>query len=56
MFEQLMERILHGLRCEILLVYLDDDSTDPLLERLAVFLKLPECGLKLKPKMCHLLK
>ena len=60
--EQLMERILQGLRWEILLVYLDDiiifsKSIAEHLERLdVVFSKLAESGLKLKPRKCHFFK
>ena len=61
-FERLMERVLQGLRWQILLVYLDDviifsRSIQEHLERLdVVFSKLKEAGLKLKPKKCHLFK
>ena len=61
-FERLMERILQGLRWQILLVYLDDvivfsRTIQEHLERLdIVFSKLKEAGLKLKPKKCHLFK
>ena len=57
-----MKKILQGLRWKILLVYLDDviffsRSIAGHLERLdAVFSKLAECRLKLKPKKCHLFK
>jgi len=59
-FERLMERILQGLRWEMLLVYLDDviifsKSVKEHIERLdVVFTKLKEAGLKLKPKKCNL--
>lgn len=61
-FERLMERILQGLRWQILLVYLDDvivfsSSIQEHFERLdTVFTKLKDVGLKLKPKKCHLLQ
>ena len=61
-FERLMERILSGLRWQMLLVYLDDvivfsRTIQEHLERLdVVFSKLTEAGLKLKPKKCHLFK
>jgi transposase InsO family protein len=59
-FERLMERVLHGLQWQILLVYLDDiiifsKTSQQHLERLdSVFQRLKEAGLKLKPKKCHL--
>ena len=59
-FERLMERVLQGLRWQMLLVYLDDviifsSSIQEHLDRLEiVFSKLKEAGLKLKPKKCHL--
>ena len=58
-FERLMERVLQGLRWQMLLVFLDDVIIfSPLVEehlsRLeVVFSKLKEVGLKLKPKKCH---
>ena len=58
-FERLMERVLEGLHWEILLVYLDDiiiygKTFEMELERIeAVFRRLRESGLKLKPKKCH---
>ena len=61
-FERLMERVLQGLRWQILLVYLDDviifsRTIEEHLERLdLVFTKLSQSGLKLKPKKCHLFK
>ena len=54
-----MERVLQGLRWQMLLVYLDDviifsRSIDEHLGRLEVlFSKLKEVGLKLKPKNCN---
>jgi hypothetical protein len=59
-FERLMDRILQGLRWEMLLVYLDDviifsTTVEEHLKRLdIVFSKLGEVGLKLKPKKCNL--
>ena len=61
-FERLMERVLQGLRWQILLVYLDDvivfsRSIKEHIQRLdVVFSKLAQAGLKLKPKKCHLFK
>jgi hypothetical protein len=59
-FERLMERVLAGLRWEILLVYLDDvivfgNTIAESVNRLErVLLKLREAGLKLKPSKCNL--
>ncbi|XP_022110685.1 uncharacterized protein LOC110990141 [Acanthaster planci] len=61
-FERLMERVLEGLHWETLLVYLDDvivfaHTVEEELSRLeAVFVRLREAGLKLKPKKCELFK
>ena len=61
-FERLMERVLQGLRWQILLVYLDDviifsKTIEEHFERMdTVFTKLTQSGLKLKPKKCHLLR
>ena len=61
-FERLMDRILQGLRWQILLVYLDDviifsRTIQEHLERLdVVFSTLAKAGLKLKPRKCHLFK
>lgn len=59
-FERLMDRVVAGLKWEILLVYLDDvivygRTIEDELERLrVVFQRLREAGLKLKPSKCHL--
>ena len=59
-FERLMDRILQGMRWEMLLVYLDDviifsRSVDEHMSRLDMVLtKLGQVGLKLKPKKCNL--
>ena len=59
-FERLMERVLQGLRWQILLIYLDDviifsRTVKEHIERLDLVLrKLKGAGLKLKPKKCHL--
>ena len=59
-FERLMERILHGLRWDILMIYLDDiiifsKTPEEHLARLdTVFTRLKEAGLKLKPSKCYL--
>jgi len=61
-FERLMERVLHGLRWEVLLIYLDDviifsRSVEEHMHRLEVVLKrLITAGLKLKPKKCALFR
>ena len=61
-FERLMDRVLQGLRWQILLVYLDDviifsRTIQEHLDRLdVVFSTLAKSGLKLKPKKCHLFK
>ena len=58
-FERLNERVLQGLRWQMLLVYLDDviifsRSIEEHISRLeVVFSKLKEVGLKLKPRKCH---
>ena len=58
-FERLMERVLGQLQWHICLCYLDDilvysRSVNKHLEDLrAIFLKLREANLKLKPKKCH---
>ena len=61
-FERLMDRVLQGLRWQILLVYLDDviifsRTIQEHLDRLdVVFSTLAKSGLKLKPRKCHLFK
>ena len=58
-FERLMEKVLGQLQWQICLCYIDDilvfsESVDSHLSRLeAVFKKLREARLKLKPKKCH---
>lgn len=60
-FQQLMEHCLGDMNFETILIYLDDIIVAPTkeehLRRLEqVLLWLEQFGLKLKPRMCHLLK
>eukprot|EP00117_Sycon_ciliatum_P034902 scpid20142/ scgid26552/ Retrovirus-related Pol polyprotein from transposon 17.6; Protease; Reverse transcriptase; Endonuclease len=61
-FQRLMSAVLRGLQWQMCLVYLDDiivfsKTFDEHLERLeAVFQRLLEAGLRLKPSKCHLLR
>lgn len=61
-FERLMETVLAGMQWKSLLIYLDDvivfgSTVEEVVERLeAVFTRLREAKLKLKPKKCHLFR
>ena len=61
-FQRLMEQVLYDLNNQICAIYLDDiliwsSSLDEHLERLdAVFKRLAEAGLKLKPSKCSFFK
>ena len=61
-FQRLMQRVLTGLEGKLCFVFIDDilvysQTFEEHLERLqAVFTRLREAGLKLKPKKCALLQ
>ena len=61
-FERLMEHVMIGLQCKVLVIYLDDiivygPTVEEVIRRLKTVLeRLRKAKLKLKPKKCHLFR